>query len=357
MSKILLIGPQPKPITGLSLANQTVLNYLPKYTNNGIDIIDTNYTVLKEDIGKFSFKKVFYYMKQYKGLYKIKKSDKVYITIGQTFFGVLKYAPYFMIAKILKKEIIIHVHGNHLWREYENLKGIRKKLFHRILSMTDKGIVLSKSLKKNLTPFLTQEKIYILENFVEDFLFEEIKKKQYNKLKIIYLSNLMTEKGIFDLLEALKILESKNITYEAKIAGGIDDLIKDNISSYFKELKNVSYLGLVYKEEKKALLEWGNIFILPTKFDEGQPISILEAMITGNIILPTQRGGIVDIFKDGINGFYIEKNSPNSIASKLIELNKNLEKYQYISENNEKEAKEKYRVENFIKKLNNILED
>jgi glycosyltransferase involved in cell wall biosynthesis len=356
--KLLLIGPQPNPITGLSLANQVVLNYFTKYTDNSIDHIDTNYILLKEDIGKFSFKKVFYYIKQYRELYKIKNSDKVYVTIGQTFLGVLKYYPYFLMAKVLKKEIIIHIHGNHLWKEYETLKGIKKKLFYKVLTMVDKGIVLSKSLEKNLTPFLTKDKIYILENFVEDFLFDSSVEKNFDKLKIIYLSNLMTEKGILDLLEALEILNEKNISYEAKIAGGMDETIKPKIEEYLHNNPNITYLGLVYGKEKKQLLEWGNIFVFPTYYAmEGQPISLFEAMATGNIILTTAHAGIPDIFKENLNGFYVEKNSPTSIASKLIEIAQDLSKYKDISEHNIQEAKSKYRVKNFIEKLNTILED
>ena len=357
--KVLLIGPLPPPITGQSLANQIVLDYLPKYSKWEIDVIDVGYKVLRKDIGKFSFSKVFHYIKQYKNVFKIKKADKVYMTIGQTFFGVLRYLPYFYMAKIYKKEIIIHIHGNYLWREYENLRGVKKKVFHKFLSMSDKGIVLSKSLEKNLDPFLKKDNIYILENFVEDFLFEHQIEKKFDKLRIIYLSNLMQEKGILDLLDSLIILQNNNIPFEAKIAGGIDETIKDEIENKLNQLKNnVTYLGLVYKKEKKDLLNWGNIFIFPTYYSmEGQPISILEAMATGNIILTTKYAGIPDIFQEPINGFYIDKQSPKSISDKLIDISQNLEKYKDISIHNKKEAKEKYKVESFIKKFESILKD
>ncbi|WP_201354054.1 glycosyltransferase family 4 protein [Hydrogenimonas urashimensis] len=356
--KILLIGPLPKPITGVSLANQIVANYLPKYTNTQVDIINTSYKVLKEDIGRFSIKKILHYLIQYKELHKIKRANKVYITIGQTFFGVVKYYPFFLIANIYKKEIIVHVHGNHLWKEYLDLNGIKKKIFYSILSMAEKGIVLSKSLEKNMLPFIDKKNIYILENFVEDFLFEKIKPKKFDCLKIIFLSNLMEEKGIIDLLEALIILKKQGVPFQAKIAGGMDVSMQDKLNDYFEQLKkNVEYFGLVYGKEKKELLDWGNVFVFPTYYSmEGQPISLFEAMATGNIILTTQHAGIPDVFKENINGFYVDKQSPLSIANKLIELDKNLRSYKYISDNNMNEAKRKYRVENFILKLNDILE-
>ncbi len=358
--KLLIVGPQPNPITGNSLANKIVLDYMEKYHDNSIvGYIDTSYNVLKEDLGVFSFKKFFHYFKQYKNLSKIKDYDKIYLTIGQTFFGVIKYYPYILISKILKKEIILHIHGNHLLNEYNSLSGIKKNIFYKIISDADKGIVLSESLKNNLEPFLLPTKIFILENFVEDFLFEDVYNKKLESLKIIYLSNLMEEKGIFDLLEGLLILKEKNIPFEAKIAGGIDEKNKLIIQGYLEKLINeVDYLGLVYGNEKKNLLKWGNVFVFPTYYKiEGQPISILEAMATGNIILTTNHSGIPDIFQDKKNGFFIEKKSPKSIAKQLLHLNESLKDYTYISKENILEAYEKYKVKNFINKLYDILNE
>jgi nucleoside-diphosphate-sugar epimerase len=50
--KIIIIGPQPNPIMGLSLANKIVLKFFPKYTNNHISAINTNYTSLKKPESK-----------------------------------------------------------------------------------------------------------------------------------------------------------------------------------------------------------------------------------------------------------------------------------------------------------------
>lgn len=356
--KILLIGPIPMPLTGVSLANQIIIDYFHKYTQKNIMQIDTNYTVLKEDIGQFNFSKVFHYVKQYKDIFKIKTADKVYVTPGQTFFGVLKYFPYILVAKILNKELIVHIHGNYLATEYNSLQGLKKKIFKSILSMTDKGIVLSSSLKRNILPFVEESNIFILENFVEDILFDETIIKDFSSLKLIYLSNLMEEKGIFDFLEACVLLKEKNIFFQAKIAGGIDEINISKIKAYLLKLKpEVEYMGLVYGKDKKNFLEWGNIFIFPTYYSmEGQPISIFEAMATRNIILTTAHAGIPDVFNEGKNGFYIHPKSPNSIVEKLLILNGNLEQYKDISNNNMLEAKEKYTVQTFIEKLNDIFE-
>lgn len=47
-------------------------------------------------------------------------------------------------------------------------------------------------------------------------------------------------------------------------------------------------------------------FALPTRYpNEGQPISILEAMGNGMFIITTDHAGIPDIVEDGVNGIVI----------------------------------------------------
>ncbi|UKM65594.1 glycosyltransferase family 4 protein [Flavobacteriaceae bacterium GSB9] len=356
--RLLLIGPLPEPTTGVSLANKTVVEGLNKDKSVGIDFINTSYSKFEEKLGGFSISKALYFLKLNLFAYKIFKANIVYITPGQTFLGVVKYGLFISLSWVLGKELIVHVHGNYLGKEFQQLKGVKKRVFKWLLSKTTKGIVLSESLADNMSPFIEDEKIYVLYNFVEDYLFSEKKcdnKDLTNKPKIVFLSNLMKEKGIIDFLEALKILEAEGFEYEAKIAGNIDAQNKQEINQYFKTLKNIEYCGVVSGKEKKDLLNWGNAFILPTYYEmEGQPISILEAMATRNIILTTKHAGIPDVFEEGINGFYIEKRNPMSIVSTIKEI-ATMSNSNEIMENNYLIASKFYRVENFIGKLLKIL--
>jgi len=357
-----MIGPFSPPITGNSFANDTLFNGI-KSKNIQVDKINFGFSTLNEDLGKFSFHKAIHYSLVYRYLFKIFSFNKIYITIGQTFFGVIKYAPFIYTAKALKKEIIVHIHGNHLNKEYEILKGIKKKIFYNIISQIDKGIVLSNSLKHNLTPFITLKKIFSVYNFVEDNItknttLNDIDKKTTKELNIVFLSNLMTEKGIIDLLKSLIILNKRGINFKAKIAGAIDSGFKNDIDNLFKKLNdNVEYLGVVTGNDKLKLLLKSNIFVFPTYYSmEGQPISILEALATGNIVLTTNHAGIPDIFENKKNGFYIEKRNPKDIADKLNFISNNFELIKPIMKNNYIEASKKYTTDKFINKIVKIIE-
>lgn len=360
MLKILFIGPFPEPITGNSLSNKVVFDGFAARKGYSVNHINTSLNFFDENVGAFSFNKLFQSIRFNLQFYKIFFSNVVYITPGQTFFGVLKYSIFIFLARLSQKKIIIHIHGNHLQKSYNDAKSIKKKLIKKVLSMADKGVVLSESLMPNLTPFLLEKDIYIVYNFVEDFLVNQtentISSKQTTPLKIIYLSNLMEEKGILDLLEALKIMTSKGIHYEAKIAGNIDIKSKHKIDQYLKDLKHVTYLGVISGEDKKNLLLWGTVFVFPSYYKmEGQPISLIEAMSTGNIILTTNHAGIVDVFQNEIHGLFIAKKSPTDIVSKLEEIQQNPLKYQHIHLANFNYAKENFSTTAFLNNLELII--
>ena len=356
MKKVLIIGPFPDPISGVSIANKVVKELLSVDSDFLVETINTSYPSFDEQIGKFSIKKFLFYLSLNLSFFKIFKNNIVYITPGQTFFGVLKYSLFISITSLLKKELIIHVHGNYLGKEYQSLKGIKRVLFYFLVSRFTKGIVLSNSLKHNLTPFLEDKNIFSLPNFAQDYLYTKDKKFVKDELRIFYLSNLMKEKGIFCLLNALKNLEKNNIIYKAKIAGNIDQKYSKEILNLFTELKNTEYIGIVNGDDKKNLLEWGNVFVLPTFYKmEGQPISILEAMATTNLVVTTNHAGISDVFQDKINGYFVEKNNENSIQKILSYLAANKSELKKIAEYNKTFFLNNFTVDIFKKNLLEII--
>jgi glycosyltransferase involved in cell wall biosynthesis len=81
----------------------------------------------------------------------------------------------------------------------------------------------------------------------------------------------------------------------------------------------VSYRGWVIGNEKQELLKTSDVFVLPS-YNEGLPISILEAMTHGMPIISTPVGGIPEIVVPGRNGYLVE---PGDVLS----LSRSLEKF------------------------------
>src|SRR5690606_1140518 len=119
--------------------------------------------------------------------------------------------------------------------------------------------------------------------------------------------------------------------------------------------QSLNYLGFVKGALKQEVLLEANVFVLPTYYKiEGQPISIIEALATGNIIVTTRQGGIPDIISEK-QGFFVDKRSPHHLFQILKQLATDLPQVSHVSQQNRLYAQGRFSEEQFGKNLLRIL--
>lgn len=304
--KIGIIGQFPPPIHGLSKALDTLYN---SYLNENFNFIKFNISNNKKFL--LNFIKILF-----------SNCDLYYLTIAQSQLGNIRDLLLIKLIQIKKRKIIIHLHGGGFRRMLDNeFNPILKKINYRILSKVDGGIVLGESLKWIFKDIIPEEKIYVVKNCADDeFVINDnkFKEKIHNisekkSFNVLYLSNFMKEKGYKYVLELAKYVSDIGDNKFKFIFAGkfFDECSKNEFEEYIKTNKLediVEYKGIVYGEEKKNLLECSDIFVLLTTHkDEGQPISIIEAIANGLLVTTTNRGGILDIVDDTYSLIYDTK--------------------------------------------------
>lgn len=170
------------------------------------------------------------------------------------------------------------------------------------------------------------EKIFVVENCVDDqYLLtdQEIEEKlaaleDKKVLHVLWLSNFIRSKGYPFVLEMAKAEKERvdaggQKRFHFDFAGKFfEDREKEYFGSYIKDNEldeYVTYHGIVDGDAKRKLLKECYIFALPTRYpNEGQPISILEAMGNGMFIITTDHAGIPDIV-DAENGITLGFNA------------------------------------------------
>lgn len=329
--KILMIGPFPPPVHGMSLGNKTLKEALIKKYQ--IDHINT--TTRKKisnviNMNKFGVKKIWLsFIHIVKGTLKIlfNNYNLVYITPSQSINSYLKYIPFIFMANKRKQPIMIHIHGGYFQKMIENSKGIKKKIAIKSLKKISGAIVLGNSFKNMFTEYLNSDSVFVCENGADNHLFltdKEIEKKikDYDKdetIRISYLSNLIEAKGILDLLEAVLRIKKMGKKIKIYLAGAIEPRIKKRTEEYFLLLdESVEYYGVIEGIAKKEMLKKSYCFCLPSKhpLGEGQPISIIEGMATGNLIVTTNLGAIPDVVSENY-AIFIEKNNIGQLCTVL----------------------------------------
>lgn len=355
MKKTLFFGPITPPINGQSVAFTTFVqnvendtkilintaHYKSKYINTIVAILKTLYV--------FTFYKF----------------ETIYFTCSRSSFGFIKEFPMLFLARVFKKRVINHLHGA-VFKNFYRKSTLLKPFIRYVYYNVDTSIVLLESMKDEFSDF-KEMKIKTIPNFYMQDLEIEVDFSKKQK-QVVYLSNLMKSKGIFEFLDAIESLLELDPNVIFKIAGAplADDFMSSKeVESDFKKKystlkskypKNIFYLGVVRGEEKVSLLAKSSVFILPTYHPtEAFPLSIIEAMRTGNAIIATHHNFLPEIVKNDINGRIIEPRSPEKIVDSIKQLFSDNEKLFKIQKYNIEESKKKYRQERYIKSLKETI--
>ena len=133
-------------------------------------------------------------------------------------------------------------------------------------------------------------------------------------------SRLLRDKGIPELIEAVKILE-KNYHIELQVAG---DIFLKNPSSCtpqeieeWSKISSVTFLGKI--SDMVGFWQGCDVAILPSH-REGFPKALLEAAACGLPLLGSDVPGVREIVVDGVNGLLFGKGDCQDIARKIKKL-------------------------------------
>jgi glycosyltransferase involved in cell wall biosynthesis len=177
----------------------------------------------------------------------------------------------------------------------------------------------------------------------------------------------METKGIFRLLEAFRRIGERFDDVKLSVAGafiGDGEMTEWEVRERFlRELETlgrslpgrVAYLGVIGGEEKVRRLMDSDIFVLPTFYrSEAFPLSIIEAMRSGNAIVTTRHNYLPEIVS-GRNGVLIEPRSSGAVEDALNGLLANGGKTREIQEHNIEEAKSRYSCERYLERISAVL--
>jgi len=356
--KILMIGPFPPVINGVTVSNDFLYKSL---LNQGdkVRVINTETGKIASMQGdKISLLKIFTFLSIYKNIFRVVGKDVVYMTIGQTFWGLAKYSPFILFCKLLGISYVLHVHGGYVCHAYNKMPIYKKKIFRKLMDGSQHVIALSTSLAEEIKNVFTNAHVEVVENFYDPRLIELPETRTSHTVpRFLFLSNLMLGKGILEFLDALYILKHQHhVNFEVAVAGSIEKGIDNLLHAKIEAIKShVHFFGVADFEKKKELLYWSDIFVLPTWYImEGQPLSIIEAYVTGNVVVSTHQGGIKDI--SGYDSFVkVEPQNPQALAATLLEaIDKRLLMDQHI-EATKKATQLRFNSTQFVEKIYKVL--
>ncbi|MDD2807007.1 MAG: glycosyltransferase family 4 protein [Patescibacteria group bacterium] len=245
--------------------------------------------------------------------------------------------PAALVAKLLKKKLVVKIVGDYAWEYARNSKkstlGIDefqtarltgkvrrlKKIETWVCRRADKIITPSFYLKKIVSGWgINDGKIEVIYNSEPTSRYT-ISPAAINKNQLLSVGRLVPWKGFEVLIEVVKELNDQNDHFNLIILGDGPDkknLVK-KISSFgaseFVLIKTASQLEVVDEMSQSG------IFILNSGY-EGLSHTILEAFSAGVPVIASNIGGNPELITDGENGILVEYNNKEQLKAAIIKI-------------------------------------
>ena len=185
----------------------------------------------------------------------------------------------------------------------------------------------------------------------DDLIKDKVRKKlglSNDDFVILMIAEVNKNKNHKQIIEAVKILKSRNIDVKVVCAG--DGVLLESIKEEIKKEKldeNILMLG--FRTDIDDLIASCDVGVLMS-YREGLPKNIMELMAGKKPVIGTDIRGIRDLVIDGCNGFLVKVGDSEDTARKIELLKNNNEMLVEFSENAYEFIRD-YNIDNVVEQL------
>lgn len=303
---------------------------------------------------------------------------RVYIIIAQSRAGFLRDMVMVWSATLIGCAVVVHLRGGNYDGFYRQQPRFWRFLICATLRRTRKIIALSERLRGMYAfdPTLPG-RVVVVPNGPPEALPGKPRvwtPDRRRVVRLLYMSNLIQSKGYGHVLEAAAMLRRApalpfQLVFAGRFLPSIDDVAEDSSADgsppggspaeaereFLARVKAaglddaVRYVGPVNGAAKWRLFEASDFLLLPTNYlHEGQPISIIEAMAHGCVVIATDFRAIPDMVVDGVTGALVDYGQPEQIARAVRRIASDRERYTAMSNAAVRRYKERFTQERHL---------
>ncbi len=284
------------------------------------------------------------------------KPGAVHINTALTDLSIWRDAALTLAAKMAGRPVVLSVHGGkYLWNDFANARTLRVtgKMLRRagvvvVYSELEKEAVLKRW--HNLGPDL---KVEVLANAIP---FAEVPIVERNNTEpvLVFFGRFHESKGLRETIEAARILndEGYGFRFNAYGEGPEREFFLSGMRGALGD--KFHYGGIIAGKEKWRRLAEADIFVLPSRYGEGLPMAMLEAMAVGCVVVVADVSSVASVIEEGKNGYMVEPKNTAQLVEKLKFLLENRAAWKAVQETAVATIKEKFAIEDYMKKLEDI---
>ncbi|SDI72290.1 Glycosyltransferase involved in cell wall bisynthesis [Pseudobutyrivibrio sp. 49] len=256
----------------------------------------------------------------------------------------------------LKTYIYAHANLKDILREEHIQSIIGKRIFRTAFNKCDNVIAISNSVKQSFASYgYSLDKIKVIYNGVDCDRFKPTDKETVETVRLAYVGRLIKQKGVDRLVRAIGLLDD-NLNFTCDIVG--DGVEKENLEHLARELKvdnKITFHGI--RSDVDKFLSNEMVFVHPASWEEGFGIAVVEAMAAGLVPIAFKKGALPEIIDNGVNGFVVDEETPESLAKTLTYVinNYNSNEMDEIRQAAIKKSK-KFDLKIFVSELDSLIQ-
>ena len=186
------------------------------------------------------------------------------------------------------------------------------------------AFILGELIKPDILPYVSEDRLYVLPNTLDVEKCGGIPIRSVpEKTKILFLSNIRQEKGVWEYLRVAKEIANKCPEVEFLLAGPCQSRQMQGDIRHFIERHRLSgqvqIIGPIYGDEKEKLFRNSDIFLFPSH-QEAFPLVVLEAMQWGLPVVASDVGCIPEIVVNGETGYIVDHTNIGRMSECVAEL-------------------------------------
>jgi glycosyltransferase involved in cell wall biosynthesis len=195
-----------------------------------------------------------------------------------------------------------------------------------------------------------KNKTHIIENPYES---NQVEPKYKGENYILYFGRIEKEKGIYTLLDAMKLLPD----HQLKIVGNGNELDSSIAYASKESIHNVEFLGPKWNKELDPIIRDCEFVIIPSEWHEPSPYVALQSFSFGKPVIASKMGGLNDLIEENVNGLFFKPGNALDLSNKIDSLINNKQLIQTMGENARHILNTKYSPERYYTDTMNVFTD
>ena len=224
---------------------------------------------------------------------------------------------YVLVAKLFGVRVVYQTHGGAL-RVFCGKSHLLRRMVGTALGWPDVVVTIAQVETESARELQPSARVVLLPNGTDCTALINAERPASDPrapLRLLYMGRLVRTKGLFETLQAVRLLRNRGVETHLTIAGSgpIEQELRQRAQTlHIEDL--TTFAGAVFGERKMELLRQGEVALLPSYHLEGLPYALLEGMAAGQAPIVTRIGATPEVVHENVHGLFVPPRDPEALA-------------------------------------------